>query len=206
MNFAMPIRGRGLTLLAVAALFAGANLAFFLAYRSGSESRRAALEARRDALKQSVASSEAEAERVSRQKDRLGGVSEAIDEFYGHRIGTERETLAAIVDEIHSILKETGVAAPQISYTTVAVPKLPLEQMRIVFTVRCDYGRFKQLLRAFESSPKWIAVREIGISRDNERPGSVQVQLEVVTYFAEGGAGSTAETQAGGAIAARRSG
>ncbi|HKD17040.1 MAG TPA: hypothetical protein VKG23_04150 [Thermoanaerobaculia bacterium] len=206
MNFAMPIRGRGLTLLAVAALFAGANLAFFLAYRSGSESRRAALEARRDALKQSVASSEAEAERVSRQKDRLGGVSEAIDEFYGHRIGTERETLAAIVDEIHSILKETGVAAPQISYTTTALPKLPLVQMHIVFTVRCDYGRFKQLLRAFEASSKWIAVREIGIGRDNERPGSVQVQLDLVTYFAEGSGSSVESADRGGTVAARRSG
>jgi len=205
MKLSMPFRGRAVTLLAVAVIFAAGNAAFFLVYRSGSESRRAALEARRDALKQSVASDETEAERVSRQKDRLGGVSEAIEEFYGKRIGTERETLASVVDEIHSILKETGVAAPQISYATTAVPKLPLLQMRIVFTARCDYGRFKQLLRAFEASSKWIAVREVAISRDTERPGSVQVQLDLVTYFAEG-AGSSVETEAGPAVAARRSG
>ena len=205
MNFSMPVRGRGLTLFVVAALFAGANLAFFLVYRSGSESRRATLQARRDALKQSVASGETEAARVSRQRDRLGGVSDAIEEFYGRRIGTERETLAPVVDEIHSILKETGVAAPQISYTTTALPKLPLVQMSIVFTVRCDYGRFKQLLRAFEASSKWIAVREIAISRDTERPGSVQVQLNLVTYFVEG-SGPAVESQAGAAVAARRSG
>lgn len=205
MNLGIPIRGRALTLLAAAALFAGANLAFFVVYRSGSASRRAALEARRDALKQSVASGETEAERVSRQKSRLGGVSEAIEEFYGRRIGTERETLAPVVDEIHSILRETGVAAPQISYTTAAVAKLPLLQMHIVFTVRCDYGRFKQLLRAFEASSKWIVVREIAISRDNDRPGSVQVQLNLVTYFAEG-AESSAEAEPVTAAAARRSG
>jgi hypothetical protein len=205
MNFVMPIRGRALTLLAAAALFAGANLAFFLAYRSGSESRRAALEGRRDALKQAVASGETEAERVSRQKSRLGGVTEAIEEFYGRRIGTERETLGPVVDEIHSILRETGVAAPQISYATTAAPKLPLVKMSIVFTVRCDYGRFKQLLRAFEASSKWIVVREIGIGRDNERPGSVQVQLNLVTYFVES-AGSSAEAEPRAAVAARRSG
>ena len=202
MSLEMPIRGRALTLLAVALLFAGANLVFFLVYRSGSESRRAAIEARRDALKQSVASGETEAERISGQKDRLGGVSAALDEFYGRRIGTERDTLAPLVDEIHSILKETGVAVPQISYSTTAMPKLPLLQMRIVFTVRCDYGRFKQLLRAFESSSKWIAVREVAISRDTERPGSVQVQLDLVTYFDES-PGSSVEADAGSAIAAR---
>jgi len=206
MSLAMPIRGRALTFLAAAALFFGANLAFFLAYRSGSESRRAALEARRDALKQAVVSGESEADRISRQKDRLGGVSEALTEFYGRKIGTERETLASVVDEIHSILRETGVQAPQISYTAMAVPKLPLEQMRIVFTVRCDYARFKQLLRAFESSSKWIAVRDVAISRDNDRPGSVQVQIDLVTYFSEGPGSSVESADQSGTVAARGSG
>ena len=206
MSRGIAFQGRALTLLAVAAVFAGGNLAFFLAYRSGSQSRRAALEARRDALKEAVASDETQAERVSGQKERLGGVSEAIEEFYGRRIGTERETLAPVVDEIHAILRETGVQAPQISYTTTAVQKLPLEQMRIVFTVRCDYGRFKQLLRAFEKSSKWIAVREVAINRDTERPGSVQVQIDLVTYFSEG-PGSSVVPEAGSApVAARRSG
>ena len=95
-----------------------------------------------------------------------------------------------------------------IAYLTAvsaAVQKLPLEQMRIVFTVRCDYGRFKQLLRAFEKSPKWIAVREVAINRDSERPGSVQVQLDLVTYFSEGPGSSVAPESGSGAIAARRS-
>jgi len=198
--------GRQVAILLAAVLFAGANVAFFLAYRSGAQTRRAALEARRDELRKSVEAEEAEASKVSGQKDRLGDVSAAIDEFYGHRIGTERETLAPIVEEVHSILKETGVAAPQISYTTAPVQKLPLVQMRITFTVRCDYGRFKQLLRAFETSPKWIVVRDIGISRDTERPGSVQVQIDLVTYFSEPNGAPGAAPGGGNAIAARRTG
>jgi hypothetical protein len=203
----VTIPGRQLAILLAAVLFAGGNLAFFLAYRTGSQTRRATLEARRDDLRRSVEAGEAEASRVTGQKGRLGDVSAAIDEFYGHRIGTERETLAPVVAEIHSILKETGVAAPQISYTTAAVQKLPLVQMRITFTVRCDYNRFKQLLRTFEVDPKWIAVRDVAISRDNDRPGSVQVQLDLVTYFSEGN-GSSGHPEGGGAnaVAARRAG
>jgi hypothetical protein len=65
------------------------------------------------------------------------------------------------------------------------MPKLPLTQMRIQFPVRCDYGRFKRLLRAFETDKRWIAVRSIAVNRDAEQPGSVQVQLELATYFAD---------------------
>jgi hypothetical protein len=203
----ITIPGRQLAVFLAAVLFAGGNIAFFLAYRTGTQTRRAALEARRDDLRRRVETGETEASKVTGQKDRLGDVSAAIDEFYGHRIGTERATLAPVVAEIHSILKETGVSAPQISYTTVAVQKLPLVQMRITFTVRCDYNRFKQLLRAFEVDPMWIAVRDVAISRDNDRPGSVQVQLDLVTYFSEGN-GSSEHPEGGGAnaVAARRAG
>lgn len=202
------LQGRKLPLVLAALLFAGGNFAFFLAYRSGAHTRREALEARRDELKRTVEAGEAEAERVAAQKDRLGDVSSAIEKFYGQRVGTEREGLAPMVAEIHAILKEAGVAAPQISYTTAVVAKLPLEQMRIAFTVRCDYPRFKQLLRGFEASRQWIVVKGIAINRDGERPGSVQVQLDLVTYFSEG-AGvpeKPADGTAQGAVAARKAG
>jgi hypothetical protein len=202
----ISLKGGRLALLVASFLFAGGNVAFFLTYRTGFESRRAALEGRRDALRRSVESAEAEAARVEGQKERLGGVSAAIGEFYGRRIGTERDTLAPVVAEIHAILKEAGVAAPQISYSTVASQKLPLAQVRILFTVRCDYSRFKQLLRAFEASSHWIAVREIGITRDPERPGAVQVQIDLATYFTEGEGGKPAESAARGPAAARKTG
>jgi Tfp pilus assembly protein PilO len=181
----LAIKGSRLPLVVAALAFAGANVAFFLTYRSGFAERRAALESRRDELRKNVEAAEREATRVAGQKERLGGVSAAIDEFYGHRIGTERETLAPLVAEIHEILKEVGVSAPQISYTTTPMQKLPLSEMRIVFTVRCDYPRFKRLLRELETSPKWLAIRDVGIMRDSERPGSVQVQLGLATYFTE---------------------
>lgn len=204
----LTLKGSKLPLALAALAFAGANVAFFLTYRSGFAERRAALEARRDDLRHTVEAAEKDATRVAGQRERLGGVSAAIEEFYGRRIGSERETLAPLVAEIHAILKDVGVAAPQISYATSPMQKLPLSQMHIVFTVRCDYARFKRLLREFETSRHWIAVRGVAISRDSERPGSVQVQLDLATYFAEGGEVPVkpAERVAREAAAARRSG
>ena len=197
---------RRLPLLAAAALFAVGNLVFFLSYRSTFHDRRIGLEARRDDLKRSVESREAEAARLAGQRERLNGVSTAIEEFYGKRIGPQRESLAAIVAEVHNVLQGAGVSTAQISYTTTGMQKLPLTQMRIVFSVRCDYARFKRLLRAFETDKRWIAVRSVSINRD-EQPGSVQVQLELATYFRDADAPpSTPEKSAGAHAAARRTG
>ena len=184
-----PLWRRQLPLLAAAALFAGGNLAFFLVYRSGWQTRREALESRRNELRSAAQAKETEAERLVAQRNRLSGVSSAIDEFYGHKIGSERETLAAIVAELHGVLKDVGVSVPTIAYGTGSVGKLPLTQMKINFSVHCDYSRFKRLLRAFETNKRWFAVRSIAIMRDAEQPGSVTVQLELVTYFAEPEAG-----------------
>jgi Tfp pilus assembly protein PilO len=185
MKIDLGVWGRRLPLVAAAVLFAGANLAVFLAYRSSTQTRRAALEARRDELKGVVEKQEADAARVVGQRERLGSVSAAMETFYGKRIGRERETLAPVVAEVHAILKEAGVAAPQISYQTAPVPKLPLVQMRVSFSVHCDYARFKRLLHAFETSKAWLVVRDISIGRDSGQPGQVQVQVELVTYFAD---------------------
>ena len=185
MKLVLPRWNRRLPLALGALVFAAANLLFFLAYRSSTNERAAALEGRRDELARTVASREAEAEKLAGQKDRLVGVSEAMEEFYEHRVGTQDETLAALVADLHAIIEEAGVEANQISYATAPVLKLPLTRMRVAFAVKCDYGRFKKLLRIFEQSKRWIAVDSISIRRDTEQPGSVYVQLGLVTYFAE---------------------
>ena len=172
--------------LALGALvLAAANAVIFLGYRSSTNERRAALEARRDDLARAVASREAEAEKLSTQNQRLSGVSEAMEEFYGHRIGTQEETLAGLVADLHAALKEAGIETSQISYATAPVVKLPLTRMRVTFGVKSDYGRFKKFLKILETGRRWIAVESVAIRRDTEQPGSVYVQMELATYFAE---------------------
>jgi len=170
-------------LVAAAGIVLAANLGFFLWYRGTARDRKTALEARRAALEGEVVSKEAEAKKLVADRRRLSDVRSALDEFYGHRVGPRRETLAGLVDEVHAILKRVGVAPSQIAYTTSAVHDPPLTQMQISFSFKGDYNKFKQLLDAFQTSRKWIGVRDIGLSRDEETPGSVQVRVSLVTYF-----------------------
>ncbi len=170
-------------LLVVAGLFLAANIGFLLGSRSITAARRQALEDRQASLSHEVQAREAEAAKLSGQRDRLAQVSSVIDEFYGRRVGSRRETLAPLVDEVHAVLRKAGVAPQAISYSTAALPNLPLQQMLVGFSFQSDYARFKRLLSLFEANRRWIIVREVGLSRDSEVPGEVQVRLALATYF-----------------------
>lgn len=172
--------------LAAAGIFLAANVGFFLWYRGTARDRKAALEARKAALEREVDSREAEAKKLASDRARLTEVRAALDEFYGHRIGGERDTLAGVVDEIHAILKSVGVSAGQIGYAPGKVDNPGLTQMVVSFGFKGDYSRFKQLLDAFQASRRWLAVREVSLSSDSDMPGAVQVRITVVTYFLTG--------------------
>ncbi len=170
-------------LLIVAGVFFAANLGFLLGSRSITSARRQALEDRRTALTREVAAREAEAAKLGGQRDRLAQVSSVIDEFYGRRVGSRRETLAPIVEEVHSVLEKVGVSPVAISYNTNRLTNLPLSQMLIGFHFGSDYARFKKLLAAFEGNRRWIIVREVSLSRNAEVPGEVAVRIILATYF-----------------------
>lgn len=170
-------------LLVVAGIFFVANLAFLLGSRSITSARRQALEERRTTLSREVAAREAEAAKLGGQRNRLAQVSSVIDEFYGRRVGSRRETLAPIVEEVHAVIQKVGVAPVSISYTTAPLKTLPLSQMLIGFHFDSDYARFKRLLAAFEANRRWIVVRDVSLNRKTDVPGEVQVRLVLATYF-----------------------
>jgi len=170
--------------LVAAAVLLAANAGFFFWYRGTARERREALESRRAALEKDVEAKEAEAKKLAGDRKRLSEVRAALDEFYGHRIGGQRETLASVVDELHTILRKGGVSPGQISYATAKVEHgASLVPMNVAFSFKGEYGRFKQLLDAFQASRKWISVQDVGLARDADMPGSVQVHVGLVTYF-----------------------
>ena len=172
-------------LLVVAGIFFAANLAFLLGSRSITAARRQALDERQTTLSRDVASREAEAAKLGGQRDRLAQVSSVIDEFYGRRVGSRRETLAPIVEEVHAVMQKVGVSSTAISYSTTPLKTLPLWQMLIGFHFDSDYAHFKRLLAAFEANRRWIVVRDVSLNRKTDVPGEVQVSLVLATYFSD---------------------
>ena len=185
-------------LLAAAGVLLVGNLGFFVWYRGTARDRKEALEQRRAALELQVQTKEQEAKKLSADSKRLSEVRLALDKFYSQSVGLRRDTLAGFVDELHTVLKRVGVSPAQIAYATSPVADPPVTQMLVTFSFKGDYGKFKQLLEAFQADRKWIAVRDIGLARDEEVPGGVQVRLSLVTYFSGEESETSRATLAGG--------
>ena len=185
-------------LLAAAGVLLLGNLGFFVWYRGTARDRKEALEQRRAALELQVQTKEQEAKKLSADSKRLSEVRLALDKFYSQSVGLRRDTLAGFVDELHMVLKRVGVSPAQIAYATNPVADPPVTQMLVTFSFKGDYGKFKQLLEAFQADRKWIAVRDIGLARDEEVPGGVQVRLSLVTYFSGEESEPSRATLAGG--------
>jgi hypothetical protein len=174
-----------LGLLIVAALFLIANIGFLVGARSITAARRAALEEERAALTAAVAAKEAEAAKLQGESRRLAQVSTVMDEFYGKRVGSRRETLAPIVEEIHSVLQKNEVSPVSLSYGTSSLKSLPLSQMVVGFNFNSDYPRFKRLLASIETDRRWLVVRDVALTRVTETPGQVQVHMVLATNFSD---------------------
>ncbi len=180
----MTFSSRRAQILIVAILLLAGNLGFFLWYRATAQDRKDAMETRRADLTRDVDAREKESKRLAAQRDRLSSVSSAIDDFYGRRIGPSRDTLAPVVAEIHLLLQRAGIQPTEMSYVTQKMTDLPLSQMLVTFSFRNDYARFKQLLSSIETDRRWIVIREVGLTRDQELPGGVLVHMALATYFA----------------------
>ena len=152
---------RRLPLALAALVFAAGNVVFFWATVRAPTS--GARRSRRGATTSRARSRPGRRRRRgSRPRtERLSGVSEAMEEFYGHRIGTQEETLAGLVADLHAALKEAGIETTQISYATAPVPKLPLTRMRVTL-------RREERLRALQAAPEDLRDRQ-ALDRRRER-------------------------------------
>lgn len=183
MSVTLAVWRRRAGIVAIACVILLANLGFFLWYRSTARLRADGLEKERAALAAGTAAKEEEAKRLMGQRDRIALVSQAIQEFYGKRVGRRREALAPLVEEMHGVFRRTGIFPLQISYATAPVESLSLTEMQVAFGYATDYPTFKKLLAAIEEDRHWIVVRQVSVNRDPSAPSAVQLRMTLATYF-----------------------
>jgi Tfp pilus assembly protein PilO len=159
------------------------NCVFFVAGRTIDARRSEALDRELASARERRASAQTAREDAERQSGRVEGIERAIDEFYGKRLGTLNETMAAMVDEIHQVCRKSGVRPGQISYGINGRSGSPLTAMTISFSVTGDYDTLRRLLKSFEDDPRWFVVRTIQVVRKPESVGSTEISLTAVTYF-----------------------
>jgi hypothetical protein len=178
-----PWYGR-LKILAVLVVIVLADIGVLVSYRGFADQRVAALEeekkdleAKRDAAQQAV-------QRLDGSIKRLASLQEGLESFYYGTLGSRRDRLAPLIDEIHGITKKAGLVPDSIAYSEQAAPGG--ETIRLSFSVTSTYPEVKKLLATFESSARFLVVDSFTIGVDQSGSDLITVGFSLSHYFREG--------------------
>lgn len=170
-----------------AALFAAlgalllASSTVLVVYHGFYDARLAALEEARSKLTARREAAKAAADRAAETERRLAELKTSLDAFYGGVLGTRKERLASLVEDVDAITKKAGFMPSTVTYSEDAVPGAG--RLTVSFRVEGRYADVKKLLYEFETSPKFLVPERVQVSLDENAPDVLRVSIAVAHYF-----------------------
>ena len=158
-----------------------ANLAILVVYRVFYNVRLSGLEETRQSLVQRRDQARLALEKAREAERRLVELKKDLDAFYGDVLGTRKERLASLLEDVDAITRQAGFSPPTVSYAEDAVAGA--DRMTISFRVEGRYADIKRLLYTFETSPKFLVPERVQVALDENVPDVLRVSLAVSHYF-----------------------
>jgi hypothetical protein len=162
------------------AVLAAVNVAL-LAYLLWPGSSAKAQEAQEAALQQRANSLKAEVE------NRKGGdpakIREELKKFYAEDVP---ERSSQISEQIENLIKDTGVIAPAIRYSTDTAQKTTLpgvQQVKVDTTVSGDYIKVAKFINGMEKAPLLFIIDKVSLT--GQEGGVVTLQITFTTFLKE---------------------
>ena len=150
-------------------------------YHGFYDARLAALEETRSQLTARREAAQAAADRAAETERRLAELKTSLDAFYSGVLGTRKERLASLVEDVDAITKKSGFMPSTVTYSEDAVPGAA--RLTVSFRVEGRYADVKKLLYEFETSPKFLVPERVQVSLDENAPDLLRVALSVAHYF-----------------------
>ena len=150
-------------------------------YHGFYDARLAALEETRSQLTARREAAQAAADRAAETERRLAELKTSLDAFYSGVLGTRKERLASLVEDVDAITKKSGFMPSTVTYSEDAVPGAA--RLTVSFRVEGRYADVKKLLYEFETSPKFLVPERVQVSLDENAPDVLRVSLSVAHYF-----------------------
>jgi hypothetical protein len=155
--------------------------AVLVVYHGFYDARLAALARSRDELTGRRDRAKAAADRAAETERRLVALRADLDRFYGEVLGTRKERLASLIEDVNAITQKAGFQPSTVGFAEDAAPGG--DRLTVSFGVEGRYADIKRLLYAFETSPKFLLLERVQVSLDENAPDVLKVALAVSHYF-----------------------
>ena len=175
-------RGRTFLFVLLGVLLLG-NLVILISYNVFYESRLATLVETRRSLEQRLASSRTSLEKVQNTAERLQTQRERLDKFYVEALGSRKERLALLIDDVYASTRKAGFIPAAFAFDEEEVPGA--RRIGITFEIQGRYADIKKLLGVFEANPGFLVLEKVGVTTDDSQPDLLKVALTVSHYFRE---------------------
>ena len=157
-----------------------ANAGVLVSYNAFYDVRVRGLARTREDLTKRREEARAAVESVQAAEKRLEDVKNGLETFYGTVLGSRRERLAPLIEEIQDITRKAGFVPATIGYTEDPIPGA--ERIALTFQVQGRYPDVKKLLYAFESNPGFLVLEAVNLNAD-EAEDNLRLSLVVAHYF-----------------------
>jgi Tfp pilus assembly protein PilO len=182
-----------------------ASGAVLVVYRLFYDARLAALSETRMELTRRRDEARAGLVRAEETGKRLAALKEGLDTFYGDTLGSRKERLASLIEDVDDLTRKAGFTPPTVTFSEDAVPGA--DRLVMSFQIEGRYADVKRLLYALETSPRFLVPERVQVTPDQNAPDILRVSLSVAHYFrtetphaqkraARGGAAAKGATQA----------
>ncbi|MEO8587360.1 MAG: type 4a pilus biogenesis protein PilO [Acidobacteriota bacterium] len=143
------------------------------------EKTRAELEAERDEAAEA-------ARRVVKTEERLRTLERELEAFNRDVLGSRKERLAALIEDVYQLTFKAGLVPSQIGYGFTDAGSAT--RLGLVFAVQGRYADVKKLLYSFETNPRFLLPENVALATDETQPDALRLSLVVAHYFRPDGA------------------
>jgi Tfp pilus assembly protein PilO len=168
-------------LIAGLALVLAAGIAILVTYHGFYDARVRALEATRAELAARRDEAAVAAANVKATEQRLRNVQKELEAFNKDVLGTRKERLAALIEDVYALTQKAGLVPGQISYALS--DSAGAARLALTFSVQGRYADVKRLIFSFENNPRFLLLENVAVSTDDREPDVLRLSLVVAHYF-----------------------
>lgn len=173
-------------LIAGLALVLVAGIVVLVTYHGFYDARVQALEATRAELAARRDEAAVAAANVKATELRLRNVQKELEAFNKDVLGTRKERLAALIEDVYALTQKAGLVPGQIAYALS--DSAGATRLALSFSVQGRYADVKRLLFSFENNPRFLLLENVAVSTDDREPDILRLSLVVAHYFRPDGA------------------
>ncbi len=115
--------------------------------------------------------------------DHVVGIQEGVNRFYDEMLSTKRDRMVPFQRALDGVGRDFNVRAERVQVGSQSLAAEGIEAMAFSFPLTAGYENLRQFLARLEELDQFLIVRQVSLGGGQEGGRSLQLSVDVETYF-----------------------